>query len=142
MKSPVLLCFNMSPEKAAKLRLICMRFSIRFQPVPREDWGKTLSALCGLEDAAPEAATPEAFSEEMVVMALFPAGMAQQFLLALKRAQAAPGGPEGSAHPHQQPVEPGTAVYGALPGAGCPAPGQADGPHAAGAGSLKSPAKG
>ena len=32
--------------------------------------------------------------------------------------------------------------YGALPGAGCPAPGQADGPHAAGAGSLKSPAKG
>ena len=50
MKSPVLLCFNMPPEKAAKLRLICMRFSIRFQPVPREDWGKTLSALCGLED--------------------------------------------------------------------------------------------
>ena len=61
MKSPMLLCFNMSPEKAAKLRLICMRFSIRFQPVPREDWGKTLSALCGLEDAAPEAATPYAF---------------------------------------------------------------------------------
>src|SRR5699024_8840729 len=56
--------------------------------------------------------------------------------------QAAPGGPEGSAHPHQQPVESGTAVYGALPGAGCPAPGQADGPHAAGTGSLKSPAKG
>lgn len=90
MKSPMLLCFNMPPEKAAKLRLICMRFSIRFQPVPQEDWGKTLSALCGLEDSAPEAATPEAFSEEMMVMALFPAGMAQQFLLALKRAKLPP----------------------------------------------------
>ena len=114
MKSPMLLCFNMSPEKAAKLRLICMRFSIRFQPVPREDWGKTLSALCGLEDAAPEAATPEAFSEEMMVMALFP-GNGPAVSAGAQAGQAAPGGPEGSAHPHQQPVEPGTAVYGALP---------------------------
>lgn len=45
MKSPMLLCFNMSPEKAAKLRLICMRFSIRFQPVPRRTGAKR-SARC------------------------------------------------------------------------------------------------
>lgn len=86
MKSPVLLCFNIPPQKAAKLRLICMRFAIRFQPVPPEDWGKTLGVLCGLEESAGEVAC-ETFGEEMLVMALFPAGMAQQFLLALKRAK-------------------------------------------------------
>lgn len=89
MKSPVLLCFNIPAEKASKLRLICMRFGIRFQPVSPEDWGKPLGALCGLEAAAEET-TAEPFGEEMLVMALFPAGMAQQFLLALKRAKLPP----------------------------------------------------
>ncbi len=91
MKSPVLLCFNIPQEKAAKIRLLCMRFSIRFQPVAPESWGKPLGALCGLEAEAEEADAPsEAFAEEMLVMALFPAGMAQQFLLAWKRAKLPP----------------------------------------------------
>ncbi len=89
MKAPRLLCFQIPAEMAGKLRLICMRFGIRFQPVPQEDWGKTLGTLCGLEEAA-EDASPQAVPEKMLVMALFPSGMAQQFLLALRRAKLPP----------------------------------------------------
>ena len=34
MKQPVLLTFNIPEAVTAKLRLICMRFAIRFQPIP------------------------------------------------------------------------------------------------------------
>lgn len=90
MKGPVLLTFNLPEAKAAKLRLLCMRFAIRFQPVPAAAWGQTLGALCGLTEDTDAPAPEEAFTEEMLVMAMFPAGLAQQFLLAMKRAKLPP----------------------------------------------------
>lgn len=95
MKSPVLLCFQMSPEKAARLRLLCMRFAIRFQQVPPEQWGERLGALCGLtEEAAaaplPPSDAPQDVPGEMMVMGLFPTGLASQLLQAMKRAKLPP----------------------------------------------------
>lgn len=95
MKSPVLLCFQMSPEKAAKVRFLCMRFAIRFQQVSPEQWGERLGVLCGLpeDDAAeplPLTDVPQDVPGEMMVMGLFPAGMASQFLQAMKRAKLPP----------------------------------------------------
>ena len=78
MKQPVLLTFNIPEAVTAKLRLICMRFAIRFQPVPEADWHRSIGALCGY--AADEAVEPDApdappLDSPMLVMALFPAGV-------------------------------------------------------------------
>ena len=93
MKQPVLLTFNIPEAVTAKLRLICMRFAIRFQPVPEADWHRSIGALCGY--AADEAVEPDApdappLDSPMLVMALFPAGLPQQFLQALKRPKLPP----------------------------------------------------
>ena len=90
MKGPVLLTFNLPEAKAAKLRLLCMRFAIRFQPVPAAEWGQTLGALCGLTERTDAPAPEETFTEEVLVMAMFPAGLAQQLLMAMKRAKLPP----------------------------------------------------
>ena len=50
MKQAVLLCYNLKPEKAQKIRLAAMRLKIRVRPIAREEYGQTLAALCGLEE--------------------------------------------------------------------------------------------
>ena len=50
MKQAVLLCYNLAPEKAQKIRLAAMRLKIRVRPVAKEEYGQTLAALCGMEE--------------------------------------------------------------------------------------------
>ena len=85
MKQAVILCYNLKPEKAQKIRLAAMRLKIRVRPVTRAEYGQTLSALCGMEALADAAYDGAGFEDEMLVMANFPAGMMNTFLGLFRR---------------------------------------------------------
>ena len=90
MKQAVLLCYNLAPEKAQKIRLAAMRLKIRVRPVAKEEYGQTLAALCGMEETTDAAYGGEGFEDEMLVMANFPAGMMNTFLGLFRRMGLAP----------------------------------------------------
>ena len=90
MKPPVLLTYNLAGERAGKIFLAAMRFKIRVNPIKPEEYGQTLAALCGMEPPSGENYAGGGFSDEMLVMANFPAGMATQFLNSFRRMGIAP----------------------------------------------------
>ena len=88
MKPPVLLTYNLQGERAAKTRLVAMRFRVRVRNVSPLEYGRTLEAL--IENAPETDGTGEPFAEEMLVMANFPAPLVQAFLQGLRRAGVRP----------------------------------------------------
>ena len=90
MKQAVLLCYNLAPEKAQKIRLAAMRLKIRVRPVAKEEYGQTLAALCGMEETTDAAYSGAGFEDEMLVMANFPAAMMNTFLGLFRRMGIAP----------------------------------------------------
>lgn len=90
MKQAVLLCYNLAPEKAQKIRLAAMRLKIRVRPVAKEEYGQTLAALCGMEETTDAAYGGAGFEDEMLVMANFPAAMMNTFLGLFRRMGIAP----------------------------------------------------
>lgn len=90
MKQAVLLCYNLAPEKAQKIRLAAMRLKIRVHPVAKEEYGQTLAALCGMEETTDAAYGGAGFEDEMLVMANFPAAMMNTFLGLFRRMGIAP----------------------------------------------------
>ena len=90
MKQAVLLCYNLAPEKAQKIRLAAMRLKIRVRPVAEEEYGQTLAALCGMEETTDAAYGGAGFEDEMLVMANFPTAMMNTFLGLFRRMGIAP----------------------------------------------------
>ena len=90
MKQPVLLVYNLSGERAKAVALSAMRLKIRVRRVEPDEYGLPLAALCGLEETPAQAPQAAPFADEMLVMALFPAGMMNVFLQAMRRAGIAP----------------------------------------------------
>ena len=90
MKQAVLLCYNLAPEKAQKIRLAAMRLKIRVRPVAKEEYGQTLAALCGMVETTDAAYGGAGFEDEMLVMANFPAAMMNTFLGLFRRMGIAP----------------------------------------------------
>lgn len=86
MKPPVLLCFNLQAEKAAKIRLLAMRLGVRVRSVEPAELGETLAALCGWEPPT-GSATGEPFTDEMLVLANFSGAQLNEFLGGFKRGQ-------------------------------------------------------
>ena len=90
MKPPVLLIYNLRGERAARTRLVAMRFRARVREVERREYARPLAELV---ETGPEGDWEgEAFDEEMLVMANFPAPLVQAFLQGLRRAGVRPGG--------------------------------------------------
>lgn len=86
MKQPVLLCYNLNEDSYRKLRLIAMRLKIRVRVVRPWELRQTLAWLVQSAGSLPEGTPDEsAFSEEMLVMAHFPAGMGNAFLQLARR---------------------------------------------------------
>ena len=46
---PTLLCYNLSGEKASKIRFAAMRLRVLLRYVRPDEYGLTLNDLCGLE---------------------------------------------------------------------------------------------
>ena len=70
MKQPVLLTYNLRGERAAKIRMVAMRFRVRLRDVERREYARTLA--------------------ELVVNG--PEGDWEAFLQGLRRAGVRPGG--------------------------------------------------
>ncbi len=89
MPQPQLLCFHMDEGKLSKIRLCAMRYKIRVRVVTPEEETLALGALCGLPAQEPvrHGETP---AEEMMVMALFPAGMLDAFLRLMRQMKVPP----------------------------------------------------
>ena len=90
MKQPLLLCYNLSPDRLKKISLAAMRFRIRVLAVKPEQYGAALSQLCGLAETGDPPAESPAFCDEMLVMAHFPPGLMEQLLAFMRRAAIAP----------------------------------------------------
>ena len=90
MKPPVLLTYNLCGERAAKIRLVAMRFRIRVRGVQPAEYDRPIGEL--LESASGGTWTGETFADEMLVMAHFPSPLLQAFLQGLRRAGVRPGG--------------------------------------------------
>ncbi|MDO5378642.1 MAG: DUF3783 domain-containing protein [Clostridia bacterium] len=90
MPQPQLLCFHMGEEKLSKIRLCAMRYKIRVRVVTQEEEGLALGELLGLP--APESVRhgDGPVAEEMMVMALFPAGMVDALLRLMRQMKTPP----------------------------------------------------
>ena len=90
MKPPVLLTYNLRGERAAKIRMVAMRFRVRLRAVERREYARPLGEL--VENGPDGDWNGKAFDEEMLVMAHFPPALVQAFLQGLRRAGVRPGG--------------------------------------------------
>ena len=90
MKPPVLLTYNLRGERAAKIRMVAMRFRVRLRAVEKREYARPLGEL--VESGPDGDWNGEAFDEEMLVMAHFPPALMQAFLQGLRRAGVRPGG--------------------------------------------------
>ena len=68
---PTLLCYNLSGEKASKIRFAAMRLRVLLRDVRPDEYGLTLNDLCGLETGGENVPCEETFPDEMLVMAGF-----------------------------------------------------------------------
>lgn len=85
MKQPVLLCYNLSGERARGVRMAAMRLKVRVREVRKDEYALPVGSLCGLEGLQGTQETAGDFSDEMLVMAFFPAGMMNLFLQTMRR---------------------------------------------------------
>lgn len=90
MPQPQLLCFHMDEGKLAKIRLCAMRYKIRVRVVPDEEETLALGELCSLPAGEPVRHGETPVAEEMMVMALFPAGMLDAFLRLMRQMKVPP----------------------------------------------------
>lgn len=87
MMSPVVLVFNIAPEKVAKLRFTCMRLGIQVKAVEAADFTQKLGALCGLAEREDLPAPEAPFEDEMLVMAHFTTPLAKNFLASFRQSR-------------------------------------------------------
>ena len=64
---PTLLCYNLSGEKASKIRFAAMRLRVLLRDVRPDEYGLTLNDLCGLETGGENVPCEETFPDEMLV---------------------------------------------------------------------------
>ena len=78
--NPMVLCYNIQPEKLGRMRVLALRLGIRLRVVQPEEFALPVGVLAGVI-APPETVSPvEPFSDEMIVMAHFRPGMLDAFL--------------------------------------------------------------
>lgn len=78
--NPMVLCYNIQPEKLGRMRVLALRLGIRLRVVRPEEFALPVGALAGVL-APPETTAPVTpFDDEMILMAHFRAGMLDAFL--------------------------------------------------------------
>ena len=78
--NPMVLCYNLRPEKLGKLRVLAVRLGIRLRTVAPEEFALPVGALAGVLNAPETVEEAELFTDEMLVMAHFRPGMLDAFL--------------------------------------------------------------
>ena len=78
--NPMVLCYNLQPEKLGRLRVLALRLGIGVRVVEPEKFGLPVGALAGVMEPPETVEEAEPFSDEMLVMAHFRPGMLDAFL--------------------------------------------------------------
>ena len=78
--NPMVLCYNLQPEKLGRLRVLALRLGIGVRVVEPEKFGLPVGALAGVLEAPETVEEVQPFSDEMLVMAHFRPGMLDAFL--------------------------------------------------------------
>ena len=85
--NPMVLCYNLQPEKLGRLRVLALRLGIGVRVVEPEKFGLPVGALAGVMEP-PETIEPaEPFADEMLVMAHFRPGMLDAFLTGFRQSR-------------------------------------------------------
>ena len=85
--NPMVLCYNLQPEKLGRLRVLALRLGIGVRVVEPDKFGIPVGALAGVADAPEDLPAAEPFSDEMLVMAHFRPGMLDAFLNSLRQSR-------------------------------------------------------
>ena len=90
MAAPIILAFNISPEKLGKMRILCARVKTRLRAVSESEYILTLGQLVAGEAAADKSENNadvevESFSDEMLVIAGLSGAQFNLFLQDFKR---------------------------------------------------------
>ncbi len=90
MKNPnhaVVLCYNVSSSKSAKLKAACIKMGIRVKDIAREQFTLPLGHILGLAEYADAAPTDEApFQSEMLVFYQFAEPQLDRLLPEIRKA--------------------------------------------------------
>lgn len=86
MKPPVLLCYNHTPEYAAKVRLLAMRLRVRLRTVTPEEYAQPLGVLAGLDPAEAHPMPEASFTEPLLIFVDLSSVALNQFLTGLRQA--------------------------------------------------------
>lgn len=89
MPRPTVLALNLSGERQAKLRFVCMKAGVLMKEVPAENFGQRVDALCGLSPRSEEAAEA-AFAEEMLIFCHMSHAQVDRFLTVSRQLRFAP----------------------------------------------------
>ena len=85
--NPMVLCYNILPEKLGRLRVLALRLGIGVRVVEPEKFGLPVGALAGVLNAPETVEEAEPFSDEMLVMAHFRPGMLDAFLSGFRQSR-------------------------------------------------------
>ena len=85
--NPMVLCYNILPEKLGRLRVLALRLGIGVRVVEPEKFGLPVGALAGVLNAPEAVEEAEPFSDEMLVMAHFRPGMLDAFLSGFRQSR-------------------------------------------------------
>ena len=88
--NPMVLCYNIRPEKLGRLRVLALRLGIGVRVVEPEKFGLPVGALAGVLNAPETVEEAEPFSDEMLVMAHFRPGMLDEFLNGFRQSRIPP----------------------------------------------------
>ena len=88
--NPMVLCYNLQPEKLSRLRVLALRLGIGVRVVEPERFGLPVGALAGVAEAPETVEEVQPFSDEMLVMAHFRPGMLDAFLNGFRQSRIPP----------------------------------------------------
>lgn len=90
MSRPMILAFNLTDARLAKLRFLCMKLGTLVRVIPEEDFSQPLAVLAGLSERVADAAPAEPFAEEMIVFCQMTSVQLNNFLKTAKQQRIPP----------------------------------------------------
>ena len=88
--NPMVLCYNLQPEKLGRLRVLALRLGIGVRVVEPEQFALPVGALAGVTETPETVEAVEPFTDEMLVMAHFRPGMLDAFLNGFRQSRIPP----------------------------------------------------
>ena len=88
--NPMVLCYNLQPEKLSRLRVLALRLGIGVRVVEPDKFGMPVGSLAGVTETPETLEEAEPFADEMLVMAHFRPGMLDAFLNGFRQSRIPP----------------------------------------------------